>query len=132
MMNLEYYADEYLKQQSEENEKKMMEEVIKAIIEDKQVLIEGDVLEDGSIDPSHMLVDTDNRYYFHVYTSKNRFDKCSNKKAYVLPLKDLVEPIFQEDTFGGITINYKKGEQVVLITKENIYYCMNQLLENIK
>ena len=132
MMNLEYYADEYLKEQSEENERKMMSEIVKTIIEDSEIIIDGEKMDDGSVDPCHIQVETDDRFYFHVYTSKKRFDSCNGKNAYVLTLKDLLQPIFQEDTFGGITLNYKKGEEVVLITKENIYHSMNLYLKDRK
>lgn len=129
---LEYYADAFKKNQDEINEEKMMQEIILCIIDDKDILIDGTRMEDGSIDPAHIQVDTDdNRFYFHVYTSKTRFDACKAKKAYVLKLKNLLTPIFQEDTFGGITINYSKNEEVVLVTKENIYSHLNAyLLEN--
>ena len=44
-------------------------------------------------------------------------------------IKALLDPIFQEDTFGGITLNYKKNEEVVLIPKENIVYYMNAYIK---
>ena len=130
---LEYYADAFLKNQDAETEEKMMHEIICCIVEDKEILIDGTKMEDGSVDPSHIQVDTDeNRFYFHVYTSKNRFDMCHAKTAYVLKLKDLLTPIFNEKTFGGITLNYQKNEGVILVSKENIYTHLNNYLMETK
>ncbi len=131
-MKLEFYADQYLKDSNENNEKKLMEEIVKVILSDENIIIDGKKNEDGSVDPSCIQVDTDQRFYFHVYTSKNRFDACNGKQAYVLTLKALFEPIFNDDSFGGITLNYKKGQEVVLISKENTYNYMTLYLKNMK
>lgn len=127
-LNLEYQADKFLKDPSETNESDLMAEITRVIIEDADIIIDGEVLEDGMIDPQHIEVEMDHRFYFHIYTSKLRFDACGAKKPYVLKLKDLLDPIFQEDTFGGITINYKKGDEVVIVSKENIYESMQNYL----
>ncbi len=131
-MNLEFYADQYLKEANEKNEKKLMEEIVRLILADENIIIDGIKNEDGSVDPSYIQVDTDNRFYFHVYTSKKRFDESGGKQAFVLSLKSLFEPIFNDDSFGGISLNYKKGQEVVLISKENTYNYMALYLKNMK
>ena len=49
------------------------------------------------------------------------FRFCKAKNPYVLPITDLLQPIFAEETFGGLAINHKKGDPMVLISKEQIY-----------
>lgn len=127
-LNLEYQSDKFLHDPCEKNEAELMDEIVRVIIEDADIIIDGEVLESGMIDPAHIEVEMDHRFYFHIYTSKLRFDACGAKKPYVLKLKALLDPIFQEDTFGGITINYKKGDEVVIVSKENIYDAMQKQL----
>ncbi len=131
-MTLEYYADQYLKEANENNEKKLMEEIVRIILTDENIIIDGKKNEDGSVDPKCIQVETDDRFYFHVYTSKNRFDQCGGEQAFVLTLKALFDSIFQDEQFGGITVNYKKGQEVVLVSKENTYNYMTLYLKNMK
>lgn len=128
-IHLEYLTDIFLKQQTQENEEKMVNECVHLLMEDASFFIDGSVLEDGSIDPAHLFVDIDQRYYFHVYTSKHALETCHVSNPYVLPLKTLLEAIFEEDTFGGITMNYVKGKEVVLISKEIILKYMQKFLK---
>lgn len=99
----------------------IVEEAVRIIVEEKNIMIDGEVMEDGSVDPTHLLVDLDNRYYFNVYTSAEKFRECDGAHAYVLPLAELMRPIYEEESFGGIAINHKKGDQMILISKEELY-----------
>lgn len=128
-LKLEYLTDKFLKDSNEANSKELLSEITHMIIEDAQVLIDGEKMADGQIDPAHIKVEIDHRYYFHVYTSKIAFDKCNGKNAYVIPLKSLLDPIFQNETFGGITLNYTKGKKVVLVSKEEIYGSLQDYLK---
>lgn len=131
-LNLEYHAEKFLNNPDQKNEKELMDEIVKVLIEDAEIIIDGEVLDSGMIDPAHIEVQTDQRFYFHVYTSKLRFDACNGKHPYVLKLTALLDPIFKEETFGGITLNYKKDDEVVIISKENIYEAMQEYLTSSK
>lgn len=128
-LKLEYLTDKFLKDSSEENSRELLDEITHVIIEDGEVLIDGEKMADGQIDPAHIEVEIDHRFYFHVYTSKIAFDRCHGKSAYVIHLKNLLDPLFGNDTFGGITLNYTKGEKVVLISKEEIYGSLQDYLK---
>ena len=47
-------------------------------------------------------------------------------KLQLLPLVRLLEPIYAEQSFGGLAINHKKGDPMVLISKEQIYDVLQQ------
>lgn len=123
---LEQLCDEMLSGENDEIAEKVIEEAAQLIVDDCEVIIDGMINEDGSVDPAHILVDIDNRYYFGVYTSVKKFQKCNGAHAYVLPLASLLQPIYQEDTFGGIALNMKKGDPMVLISKEEIYEALQE------
>ena len=129
-MALEVAADRMLENDSVDNIDLVMKEITQIVLQDEEVLIDGTQLEDGSVDPQHLLVETDYRYYFHVYTSKEHFEKCGGVHPFVLRLKELMEPIYAEDTFGGITLNYKKGDPMILISKEEIYHMLEKSLKD--
>lgn len=118
---LEKLSEAMLNNENSETADQIVEEVAQLIVDNSEVVIDGVVLKDGSIDPSHILVDLDNRYYFSVFTSIKMFQKCNGAHAYVLPLVQLMQPIYEENTFGGIALNMKKGDPMVLISKEEIY-----------
>ena len=61
----------------------MMNELLQAIIHDNEIIIYGEPLEDGSIDPGHMQVEMDDRFYFHVYTSKKSLINVVLLKGYI-------------------------------------------------
>lgn len=128
-LKLEYLADKFLKDPVKANSDELLEEVTHIIVENGEVLIDGEKMADGQIDPAHIEVETDHRFYFHVYTSRIAFDRCHGRNAYVIPLKNLLDPIFQNDTFGGITLNYIKGEKTVLVSKEEIYGSLQDYLK---
>lgn len=128
-LKLEYLTDRFLKDPGEASSNELMDEITHIIIEDGEVLIDGEKMSDGQVDPAHIEVETDHRFYFHVYTSKIAFDRCRGKNAYVIHLKNLLDPIFQNDTFGGITLNYTKGKETVLISKEEIYDSLQTYLK---
>ena len=123
---LEKLSEEMVMQNQEEIAGRIVAEVAQLIVDNQEVVIDGVVLEDGSIDPAHILVDLDNRYYFSVYTSIRKFQKCSGAHAYVLSLAQLMQPIYEEDSFGGIALNMKKGEPMVLVSKEEIYQALQK------
>jgi hypothetical protein len=41
-----------------------------------------------------------------------------------------MDSIFQNDTFGGITLNYEKGKPVLLVSKEEIYDSLVEYLKS--
>lgn len=123
---LEGLCDALIETEQEEIADQITEQIADIIIANDDIIIDGVLMEDGSIDPEHLLVDMDDRYYFHVFTSMTRFQTCYGKHPYVLPLAALMEPIYAEDSFGGLAINHKKGDPMVLISKEMIYECLSR------
>lgn len=123
---LEQLCEEMLVGENNDVAEKIINEAAQLIIDNNEVIIDGTVNEDGSVDPAHILVDLDNRYYFGVYTSVKKFQKCNGAHAYVLTLASLMQPIYEEDTFGGIALNMKKGDPMVLISKEEIYEALQK------
>lgn len=128
-LKLEYLTEKFLKDSSDANSRELLDEITHVILEDGEVLIDGEKMADGQIDPAHIEVEIDHRFYFHVYTSKIAFDRCHGKNAYVITLKKLLDPIFQNDSFGGITLNYTSGARTVLISKEEIYGSLQDYLK---
>ena len=118
---LEQLCRKLIEEESMETAQLITEEIADQIINGSSILIDGTQMEDGSVDPSHLFVDMDERYYFNVFTSMDAFRFCKAKNPYVLPITDLLQPIFAEETFGGLAINHKKGDPMVLISKEQIY-----------
>lgn len=129
LLTLQYYADKFINEPNEENEIAMLNQIATLIIRNKEVFIDGkEVL--GGIDPSIIEADTDHRTYYNIYTSKEKFEKCEGKQLYVVSLYELLKPAFEKETFGGITINYKKNEECVLVPKEMILEVLSQLTNN--
>lgn len=118
---LEKLCAQLIEDETEETADEITKVIADLIIEEEEILIDGVEMEDGSVDPAHLYVDMDERYYFHVFTSMEKFRFCRAAHPFVLTLHSLMEPIFAEDSFGGIAINHKKGDPMVLISKEQIY-----------
>lgn len=129
-LKLEYLADKYMKKASEENSDALLEELVAIILRNEDIIIDGEKLSDGQVNPAHIQVTIDHRYYFHVYTSMIAFNKCQGKHAYILPLKNLLDSIYNNSDFGGITLNYQKNENTVLVSKEEIMNAMQKWLKD--
>jgi hypothetical protein len=121
-LQLEQKAKSFLLDQSDENSSLLIAEFTKLILEDADVLIDGipDDDDPGKFDPSGF-EGPDQRFYFHIFTSKLRFDESDAKNPMVTKLKAILDQIFVNQQLGGFSINYKNGEGTVLITKEDIY-----------
>ena len=123
---LEALCKALIEDENEETAQKITDEIADLVIGGDEILIDGTQMEDGSVDPSHLFVDMDGRYYFNVYTSLDCFRFCKAVNLFVLPLMKLLEPIYEEDSFGGLAINHKKGDPMVLISKEQIYEVLEE------
>lgn len=118
---LEALCKALIEDEKEETAQQITDEIADLVIDGSDILIDGTQMEDGSVDPSHLFVDMDGRYYFNVFTSMESFRFCNGAHPFVLPLVRLLEPIYAEQSFGGLAINHKKGDPMVLISKEQIY-----------
>ena len=123
---LEALCTSLIQEEKEETASQITDEIADIVIAGEQILIDGTQMEDGSVDPAHLFVDMDGRYYFNVYTSMDTFRFCKGVNPFVLPLVKLLEPIYAEESFGGLAINHKKGDPMVLISKEQIYDVLQQ------
>lgn len=123
---LEALCTSLIQEEKEETASQITDEIADIVIAGEQILIDGTQMEDGSVDPAHFFVDMDGRYYFNVYTSMDTFRFCKGVNPFVLPLVKLLEPIYAEESFGGLAINHKKGDPMVLISKEQIYDVLQQ------
>lgn len=121
-LQLEQKANAFLKDQSDENSRLLIAEFTKLILEDADILIDGmeDDEEPGKYDPSGF-EGPDQRFYFHMFTSKIRFDESNAAHPMVTKLKAVLDQVFANDQLGGFSLNFKNGEGTVLITKEDIY-----------
>ena len=95
---LEALCKALIEDENEETAQKITDEIADLVIGGDEILIDGTQMEDGSVDPSHLFVDMDERYYFNVFTSMDAFRFCKAKNPYVLPITDLLQPIFAEET----------------------------------
>jgi hypothetical protein len=129
-IQLEQKVDTFLKDQSEENSSLLIAEFTKLILEDADILIDGipDDEEPGKYDPSGF-EGPDHRFYFHMFTSKLRFDDSDAKNPMVTKLKAVLDQVFVNEQLGGFSVNYKNGEGTVLITKEDIYHGLQAAIE---
>ena len=123
---LEALCTSLIQEEKEETASQITDEIADIVIAGEQILIDGTQMEDGSVAPAHLFVDMDGRYYFNVYTSMDTFRFCKGVNPFVLPLVKLLEPIYAEESFGGLAINHKKGDPMVLISKEQIYDVLQQ------
>lgn len=121
-IQLEQRAKDFLQDQSDENSSLLIAEFTKLILEDADILIDGipDEDEPGKYDPSGF-EGPDQRFYFHLFTSKLRFDESDAQNPMVTKLKAVLDQIFANPQLGGFSINYRNGQGTVLITKEDIY-----------
>lgn len=118
-IDLEKASQTFLLNPSEDNEINMLKIIVEMIVKGEEVIIDGKKVV-GGIDPAIIVADTDNRNYFKVYTSKDKFDECQGKEPFVLPIDQLLSPSFDSDAFGGLALNYKQKEECVLVPKETI------------
>ena len=65
---LEQLCRKLIEEESMETAQLITEEIADQIINGSSILIDGTQMEDGSVDPSHLFVDMDGRYYFNVFT----------------------------------------------------------------
>lgn len=129
VLTLQKSTETFLNEASEENELAMLHDIATLIIQNSKVMIDGKEIV-GGIDPSIIEADTDHRFYINIYTSKQKFDECNGKQAYVISLYDLLSPVMEKETFGGLTINYKKKEECVLVPKEMILETLMNIQNN--
>lgn len=132
-LQLEQRSKEFLNDQSEENSNLLIAEFTKLILEDADVLIDGTVDEDepNKYDPSGF-EGPDQRFYFHIFTSKLRFDESDAKNPMVTSLQPMLNQVFANDKIGGFSLNYRNGYGTVLITKEDIYHGLESVVEATK
>ena len=91
---LEALCTSLIQEEKEETASQITDEIADIVIAGEQILIDGTQMEDGSVDPAHLFVDMDGRYYFNVYTSMDTFRFCKGVNPFVLPLVKLLEPIY--------------------------------------
>jgi hypothetical protein len=129
-LQLEQQVNAFLADQSEQNSGMLVAEFTKLILEDADILIDGipDEEEPGKYDPSGF-EGPDHRFYFHLFTSKLRFDESYAKNPMVTKLKAVLDQVFVNEQLGGFSLNYKKGQGTVLITKEDIYEGLRVAIE---
>ncbi len=120
-LKLEKLADQFLRDQSDANSNLLIAEFTRLILSDADVLIDGSEDPDhpGKYDPSGY-EGPDHRFYFHIFTSKLRFDDSEAKNPMVTRLQGLLSPIFDNEYLGGVSLNYKAGAGTILISKEDI------------
>ena len=129
-LQLEQKANAFLCDQSDTTSSQLIAEFTKLILEDADVLIDGipDDDEPGKFDPSGF-EGPDQRFYFHIFTSKLRFDESDATRPMVTKLKAVLDQVFANESLGGFSLNFKKGEGTVLITKEDIYDGLRAAIE---
>lgn len=129
LFELEIRSSLFLNDPSLENEEKMLVTCIKMILKDDEVIIDGKKVV-GGVDPSILESEDDHRQYINIYTSKTKFEECQAKQAFVVKITDLLSDMMDKETFGGISINYKKKEECVLIPKELILESLIRYKDN--
>lgn len=129
-LQLEQQVNVFLANQSKNNSAMLVAEFTKLVLEDADILIDGipDEEEPGKYDPSGF-EGPDHRFYFHLFTSKLRFDESDAKKPMVTKLKTVLDQILVNEQLGGFSLNYQKGQGTVLITKEDIYEGLRAAIE---
>lgn len=129
-LQLEQKLNQYLAEQTDENSSLLIAEFTKLILEDADILIDGspDEEEPDKYDPSGF-EGPDHRFYFHMFTSKLRFDESEAEKPMVTKLKGVLDQVFSNEALGGFSLNYKKNAGTVLITKEDIYQGLQTAIE---
>lgn len=128
---LEQRVQEFLADQTEENSSRLIMEVIRLLAMDAEVVIAGSPVPDHSemTDPAGYY-GPDGRFYFHVFTSRLRFNESGAEHPCMTKLKFLLDQVFSNDTIGGLSLNYKKGEGTVVITKEDLMMALQCLQQD--
>lgn len=129
LFELEIRSSLFLNDPSLKNEEKMLVTCIKMILKDEEVIIDGKKVV-GGVDPSILESEDDHRQYINIYTSKTKFEECQAKQAFVVKITDLLSDMMDKEKFGGISINYKKKEECVLIPKELILESLIRYKDN--
>lgn len=127
---LEQYANAFLQQQTEENSGLLISEFVRLILNDADVLFDGieDKEHPGMFEPSGY-EGPDGRFYFHLFTSKLRFDDSDAKNPMVAKLKGILDQVFANEQVGGISLNYKAGSGTILISKEDIFEGLQAVIQ---
>ena len=130
-LQLEQKVQDFLKDQTEENSSRLVMEVIRLLGMDAEVVIAGEPVADHPelTDPAGYY-GPDGRFYFHVFTSRLRFNESGAQHPCMTKLKFLLDQVFTNEKIGGLSLNYKKGEGTVVIAKEDIMNALQCLSEN--
>lgn len=126
---LDQLVEEMKKNESDENGKKVIEEICQLIIQDSMLIICGVNHGDGMVDPNGFY-GPDHRFYFHVFSSKLRFDASKYTDPMLVRITELMQVIFTNDEIGGISLDYDPKDGTVLIQKEDILNCLQQIAKN--
>lgn len=123
-------ADELIKEATDENCSAVLNEIIRILMRDEDVIIDGSPTESGNgqVEPAAITA-SDGLAYLNIYTDHDRFEACGGKACYTTNLKGLLGVAFEEDSIGGISINYARGKACVLIGKDQIYEALQEYLK---
>lgn len=122
---LDILAQEMKENESEENGKKVVEELCELIIQDSMLLISGVDHGYGLVDPNGFY-GPDHRFYIHVFSSKLRFDESKYVNPMLAKLNELLASIFQNEEIGGLSLDYSPSGGTILIQKEDILNCLQE------
>ncbi len=119
-------ADEFIKDSTDENSSALLNEIIRILMRNEDVIINGTPIEgaDGQVEPSAIMVE--DKVFLCIYTDHDRFEQCGCTAAFVTNLQALLSIVFSEQGIGGICINYAKGKETVLVSKEQIYDALQE------
>lgn len=127
-LQLEQKVQNFLQDESEENSSLLIAEIIRLLAMDAEVVIAGNPVEGqpGMTDPAGYY-GPDGRFYFHVFTSRLRFNESGAEHPCMTKLKYLLDQAFSNETIGGLSLNYQKGKGTVVISKEDIMGALQKL-----
>ena len=125
-------ADEMICEPTEEHSNAVLNELVRLVARDDEIIIEGNPLSaEGQVEPA-ALTAGDGLSYINIYTDYARFSECCGDHSYVTNLRLLLMIAFESESVGGITINYKPGKPVVMISKMQIYETMQKYMESLE
>ena len=115
-LQLEMKVQKFLEDESDENSSLIIAEIIRLLAMDAEVVIAGNPVEgkEGLTDPAGYY-GPDGRFYFHIFTSRLRFNESGAEHPYMTKLKflrfkELIHDILcaAQSVFGECRINFRE------------------------
>lgn len=120
-LELELKANTFRENPTEENGDLIIQEIVKLINEDSNIMIDGVPADNNpTITVPSGYYAPDGRFYIHIFSSKVSFETSTAEHPMMTHMKPLYGFMEENEQIGGFSLNHTKETGAILITREDL------------